>query len=86
MAKRNPFELSSSSKSNPFERLSSVDINKAQKGCSHVFGEGYKCSTDEIGYKNPRDRGPAELVLDASEGFIPLWDKNVTLRWRFNEK
>jgi hypothetical protein len=28
---------------------------------------------------------PTELVLDATEGFIPLWAKDVTLRWRFNE-
>jgi hypothetical protein len=24
-------------------------------------------------------------LLDASEGFIPLWDKGVTLRWRFQD-
>lgn len=33
----------------------------------------------------PDNRSPAEIVVDASEGFVPLWSKNVTLRWRFNE-
>jgi hypothetical protein len=27
-----------------------------------------------------------EIVLDASEGFIPLWAKDTTLRWRFQER
>jgi hypothetical protein len=27
-----------------------------------------------------------EIVLDASHGFIPLWDREVTLQWRFQER
>ena len=27
-----------------------------------------------------------EIVLDASEGFIPLWAKDTTLRWRLQER
>ncbi|MBL8296803.1 MAG: matrixin family metalloprotease [Rhodanobacteraceae bacterium] len=69
----------------PFELLEEDAFKKARTGCAHVFGKGYRCATDELGYKTPRGRGPAELVLDASEGFIPLWEKGVTLRWRFNE-
>jgi len=30
-------------------------------------------------------RSPLEIVVDASEGFIPLWAKDTTLRWRFRE-
>jgi len=26
-----------------------------------------------------------EIVVDASEGFIPLWEKGATLRWRFRD-
>lgn len=69
----------------PFVQLSGNAFEKARKGCAHVFGKGYRCATDELGYRTPRNRGPAELVLDASEGFIPLWAPNTILRWRFNE-
>ena len=30
-------------------------------------------------------RSLLEIVVDASEGFIPLWAKDTTLRWRFRE-
>ena len=49
----------------------------------HVFGNGVVCDTDSRGYATPDDRDPLELVVDASEGFIPLWAPNATLRWRF---
>lgn len=51
----------------------------------HVFGDGVICETDTRGYPEPGNRGPASLVVDASEGFIPLWDPGVILRWRFQE-
>ncbi|MBA3311901.1 MAG: matrixin family metalloprotease [Planctomycetaceae bacterium] len=55
---------------------------------THKLGHEIICSTDERGYATPQNRSPAELVIHAihaSEGFIPLWTKGVTLRWRFNE-
>ena len=53
----------------------------------HIYGkESRLCQTDTRGYPTPRNRNPAELVLDASEGFIPLWAKGVNLRWRFNPR
>ena len=84
MAKSNPFDKQPTGE-NPFKLLSNDALAKTQKGCAHVFGKGYRCSTDELGYKTPKNKGPTELVLDASEGFIPLWARDVTLRWRFNE-
>lgn len=51
----------------------------------HVYGKGQTCDTNSRGFATPENRSPAELVLDSSEGFIPLWAQNVTLRWRFNE-
>jgi hypothetical protein len=51
----------------------------------HVFGNGVICETDTRGHATPEDRSPFELVVDASEGFIPLWAKDTTLRWRFQE-
>lgn len=44
------------------------------------------CSTEKRGFKTPGDRKPAEIVVDASEGFIPLWEINRTLHYRFNEQ
>lgn len=69
----------------PFRTLSPEDLAKSTKGCAHVFGMGYRCDTDTLGYPTLENRGPAELVLDSSEGFIPLWQHGVTLRWRFQE-
>ena len=48
-----------------------------------VHDNAVVCATDTVGYATPGDRSPAELVVDASEGFIPLWASDVTLRWRF---
>lgn len=51
----------------------------------HLFGDGVICDTDTRGYAEPGNRAPTEIVVDASEGFIPLWEPGVTLRWRFQE-
>jgi hypothetical protein len=51
----------------------------------HVFGNKVVCDTEPRGHATPRGRSPLEIVVDASEGFIPLWAKNTTLRWRFRE-
>jgi Matrixin len=45
------------------------------------LGEGIICRTD---YR-PVKRDPNRIVVDATEGFIPLWAENLVLRWRFNE-
>ena len=54
----------------------------------HKYGPDGKivCDTDTVGYPTPENRSREELVVDSSEGFIPLWDRNVTLRWRFQEQ
>ena len=52
----------------------------------HVYGKNVVCETDKRGFDTPKNRDPAELVLDASEGFIPLWARNSTLKWRFQER
>jgi hypothetical protein len=51
----------------------------------HVLNNGIVCDTEPRGYESPGGRSPTELVLDASEGFIPLWAKGTSLRWRFRE-
>jgi hypothetical protein len=52
----------------------------------HVFGHGVRCHTEQRGHPTPRGRSPLKIVVDASEGFIPLWAQDVVLRWRFHEQ
>jgi Matrixin len=47
----------------------------------HRLNEGIICRTD---YR-PVKRDPRRIVVDATEGFIPLWAENLVLRWKFNE-
>jgi Matrixin len=65
-----------------FELLSPEEIDKATASQVHVFGDGVVCDTE------PRYIEPdgAEIVVDATDGFIPLWEKNTTLRWRFQRR
>jgi hypothetical protein len=70
----------------PFQRLSQQEIDRIEKGKTHVFGNDIRCKTDTIGYPTPGNRSPLEIVVDATEGFIPLWDENTTLHWRFQEQ
>jgi hypothetical protein len=51
-----------------------------EKGVQQL-GEGIICRTDYRAHK----RSPSGIVLDATEGFIPLWEKNLVLLWRFDE-
>lgn len=51
----------------------------------HSYGDEKICITDHRGFSTPRGCNPEKLVLDASEGFIPLWVEGVNLRWRLNE-
>jgi len=70
----------------PFQQRDPEDAARAAESQVHVFGDGVVCDTDSRGYPTPQNRDPADLVVDASEGFIPLWAKDVTLRWRFQER
>jgi hypothetical protein len=47
----------------------------------HVLKQGIICATDS----RARKRSPFEIVVEATEGFIPLWAENQILRWTFNE-
>lgn len=71
-----------SPRTNPFQ------LRKAEKQNSqvHLLGPGIICDTDTRGFATPRGRSPLDIVVDASEGFIPLWAKSMTLRWRFQER
>jgi hypothetical protein len=75
-----------SGQSNVFAPRRPDDAGHTSKPEIHVFGNGVVCDTDSRGHASPDGRSLIELVVDASEGFIPLWAKNVTLRWRFQER
>lgn len=67
----------------PFAIVPTGQYEQAAKPYVHVIRDGVLCDTDTKGHATPDSRSPAEIVVDASRGFIPLWDRNVTLRWRF---
>lgn len=46
----------------------------------HLLARGIICGTDNRASK----RSPLTIVLEATEGFIPLWAENSVLRWKFN--
>ena len=52
----------------------------------HVYNNHVRCVTDSRGFETHRNRSPLEIRVDASDGFIPLWAENVTLRYRFQER
>jgi len=51
----------------------------------HVFGNGIVCDTDTRGHAMPKGRSPLEIAINVSEGFIPMWARGTTLRWRFQD-
>jgi len=85
MQKRNTLKAEAAD-SNPFQLRRSEEVTLETEPLVHVYGNGVVCNTDSRGHSTPRARNPAKLVLDASEGFIPLWAKGTTLRWRFQER
>ncbi|TAZ68239.1 matrixin family metalloprotease [Rhizobium ruizarguesonis] len=52
----------------------------------HIIRPGIRCDTERRGFPMRRGRSPLEIVVDASEGFVPLWGPSTTLRWRFQER
>ena len=52
----------------------------------HVMRDGVVCDTERRGHPTPQGRSPTRIVVDASEGFVPLWAPETILRWRFRER
>lgn len=52
----------------------------------HVYNNKVVCITDSRGFATHRNLSPLEIRVDATDGFIPLWAENVTLRYRFRER
>jgi hypothetical protein len=76
-----------STQNDVFKKRTNVDPFAPAEAAVHKYGaKQWVCSTDSKGYPTPRNKGITELIIDASEGFIPLWDRDVHLRWRFSPK
>ena len=72
---------------NPFEiRTADLALGPATAGVHVYQKKGFVCDTDSLGQATPGGRSITEIVVDASNGFIPLWSKGVTLQWRFREQ
>jgi hypothetical protein len=71
--------------SDPFRRRDPASRLHAEERYVHVYGNRVICETDTRGYPTPDNKSVTEIVVDASDGFIRLWAKGTTLRWRFQE-
>jgi len=69
-----------------FELREGRGATREAKSQVHLLGPGIVCDTESRGHKTPEGRSPVKIVVDASEGFIPLWAKNQRLRWRFQAR
>ena len=72
--------------SDPFQLARGDEMEAYQESGDHILKDGIRCDTERKGSEFPRGRTPLEIVLDASEGFVPLWSRDCTLRWRFRER
>ena len=52
----------------------------------HLVSTGIRCATEGRGHTTPGGRPPAKIVVDATEGFVPLWYPGSILHWRFQER
>lgn len=72
-------------KGNVFNLKTSAQLKSILEETTHVYHGGACCETDTKGFATSNNRAITEIVVDATQGFIPLWDRNVTLNWRFQE-
>jgi hypothetical protein len=71
-----------------FALKSQVDLSDSLESLVHIYGKNKNivCQTAKRGYPAPGNIDPRRIVIDATEGYIPLWAKNSLLRWRFQEQ
>jgi hypothetical protein len=82
---------SNTPKQDAFQLKHTVTPNPEAESIIHSMGKDSKgmemiCDTESRGHSFPNAKSKSEIVLDASEGFIPLWERETTLRWRFRER
>lgn len=75
-------------RTNPFKLRNPEEAAREVEPQMHVYGPDAQCITDKsLGKATEQDRrDPLRIVVTASEGFIPLWAQDTTLRWRFRER
>ncbi|MDQ0824563.1 hypothetical protein QFZ60_000736 [Arthrobacter sp. B2I5] len=61
-------------------------MNSTPEDLVHIIADGFVCDTEGRGHAIPGGRSPAEIVVDATEGFVPLWHAGSILKWRFQER
>lgn len=71
---------------NPFALAQNNKVMSDQESEVHIIRTGFICDTEPRGHARPGNKPPIEIVVDATEGFVPLWMPNETLRWRFQER
>lgn len=69
----------------PFMRRNPTEVAHGTKSYVHIMKKGIRCDTESRGRPTPDGQSILEIVVDASKGFIPLWAKDTTLRWRFRD-
>ena len=69
-----------------FELASGSAVKERLEATTHIYHGGALCETETRGFPTPGNRSPLELVLHAANGFVPLWDTEVTLNWRFRQQ
>jgi hypothetical protein len=67
----------------PFELRDETEFARATENDVHLIRKGHRCRTDTRGLPTPQGRSPFEIWVDATEGFVPLWEPNMILRYRF---
>jgi len=67
----------------PFALLDEIEAATRKAPHVHKLKEGFRCVTDKAGQATPNGMSEGELVINVSEGFIPLWAPGVILRWQF---
>ncbi|MUH34770.1 matrix metalloproteinase-11 [Zobellia amurskyensis] len=68
-----------------FAQKSKEELAKNSESAVHQYGDKFICMTDRKGQATAGSRSPLEILVDASEGFIPLWAQHQVLRWTFDE-
>lgn len=85
-SKKEESESTEAQTTNPFRQSEKRELTPELESLVHVLKPGIICDTDRRGHATPRGMPPGTLVLDATEGFIPLWARDTILRWRFRER
>ncbi len=63
-----------------------ASLSKSDVPDVHVYNKKVVCITDSRGFATHRNMSPLEIRVDATDGFIPLWAEDVTIRYRFRDR